>query len=213
MDKNVIWHKELVGKKVVDALQNNNFTACYVEDAATAVKFVINKIADGASIGIGGSITLNEIGLITALDKGNYKVYNHNKSGLNKEESLEIRRNELMSDVFITSANAITLNGELVNTDGSGNRVASMTFGPRKVFIIAGINKIVSDIPAALERIKNIAAPINAKRLNRKTPCAITGKCADCSSPERICCVTTIMNKKPLSIDIEIIIVGEELGY
>lgn len=213
LDSNVSWHNEVIGKRVVEALRKNNFSACYVKSGNDAVKLVLAEVEKEASIGIGGSVTLNEIGLIQAMEKGSYHIYDHNKEGLTREESLQIRRNELMADVFITSSNAITMNGELVNTDGSGNRVAGMIFGPRKVFVIAGINKIVSDINAAIERIKNIAAPINAKRLQRKTPCAITGECADCSSPERICCVTTIMNKKPVAIEMKVIIIGEEFGY
>lgn len=213
MDKNKIWHHETTGEKVVEALRKNNFIAHYAESKGTAIAYVLDQIGQNATIGIGGSMTLVELGLDVTLEEAGHTVYNHNKAGLSKEESLALRRKELLSDVFLTSANAITEDGQIVNTDGSGNRVAAMIFGPRKVIIVAGRNKIVADTDAAKKRIEKIAAPINAKRLNRNTPCAQTGRCVDCASSERICAVTTIMHKKPLSIEIHVVIVGENLGY
>ena len=213
MDKNISWHNEITGKNVVQALKDNNFSAFYAESKGEAIAHLLEEIKKNDTIGIGGSATVVELGLESVLEEMGHTIYNHNKVGIGKEESLAIRRKELFADVFISSANAITLNGEIVNTDGSGNRVAAMIFGPKKVIIIAGINKIVTDIESAKMRIKQIAAPINAKRLNRKTPCVTTGTCMNCSSPERICAVTTVMHKKPLSTDVHVVIVGESLGY
>lgn len=213
MDKNISWHNEINGKSVVEALIKNNFSGFYAESKGEAIAHILEEIKKGETIGIGGSRTTIELGLESLLEELGHTIYNHNKNGLSKNESLDIRRKELTSDVFITSANAITLDGQIVNTDGSGNRVAAMIFGPKKVIVIAGINKIVKDVLAAKTRIEQIAAPINAKRLNRKTPCATTGTCMNCSSPERICTVTTVMHKKPLAIDIHVVIVGENLGY
>lgn len=119
----------------------------------------------------------------------------------------------LTCDLFLTSTNALTLTGNLVNIDGTGNRAASMFFGPRKIIIIAGRNKIVGSIEEGLNRIKMYAAPANARRLNLSTPCASTGFCADCNSPERICRITTILERKPLLTDIHVLVVNEDLGF
>lgn len=213
MDKNVLWHGETTGRAVVEALQSNRFAATYASTKAEAVSLVMDMIQGSKTIGIGGSMTVVELGLEALFVEQGQTVYNHNRSGLTKEESLAIRRKELLADVFIASANAVTLDGQIVNTDGSGNRVAAMLFGPKKVILLVGINKVVADVEAANVRISEYAAPINAKRLNRKTPCATTGRCMDCNSEERICGVTTVMHKKPLSTDVHIIVVGEALGY
>lgn len=213
MDANQIWYNETIGRQVVKALENNQFAAFYAESKGTAIARILKEIDAGATIGVGGSMTIDELGLDQTLAERGHTVYNHNRPGLEREESLALRRKELVSDVFLTSANAITMDGEIVNTDGSGNRVAAMIFGPKKAIVIAGINKIVRDAAAAKKRIEAIAAPINAKRLHRNTPCAKIGRCADCASPDRICSVTTVLHKKPLSIEMLVVIVGEELGY
>ena len=167
-------------------------------------------------VGLGGSVTLREIGVPHALKERGFKVADHwiaraKKASAN--EILELRRQQLNSDVFITSTNALTENGELVNIDGAGQRVAAMIFGPKKVVIVAGANKIVKDLEEGFYRARNIAAPINAKRLDRSTPCAVTGICSDCDSGDRICNVTTIIHRKPGITNATVIIVGEELGY
>lgn len=126
---------------------------------------------------------------------------------------MEIRRKQLTCDVFLTGTNAVTIDGRLVNTDGVGNRVAAMIFGPKKVIIAVGINKIVKDIAEAEKRIKLYAAPMNNKRLNLPNPCIRTGECMDCQGPTRICNVTTILNKRPMLTDIHIFVVGEDLGF
>lgn len=213
MDKNKLWHNEVTGEKVVAALERNNFTAYYAACKGVAIAHILEQIDTDATIGIGGSMTTVALGLDSRLKEQGHTIYNHNIAGLSKEESLAVRHKELLADIFITSTNAVTLDGQLVNTDGAGNRVAAMIFGPKKVIVIAGINKIVADVSAAKRRIEQIAAPVNAKRLHKNTPCTVSGSCADCSSPERICAVTTILHKKPIATAIHVVIIGEELGY
>ncbi|MEN6412482.1 MAG: lactate utilization protein [Veillonellales bacterium] len=207
------WHNDLLGAKVVEALKKNNFTASYVKTRKEALEKLLALIPQAATIGIAGSWTIKEIGLDTALEKRGNTVYNHNKPGLTKEESLEVRRKELLSDVFLTGTNAVTLDGQLVNVDGAGNRVAAMTFGPKQVYVIVGTNKIVKDLNEAQQHIKLYAAPINNKRLNLPNPCVKTGECMNCQSPSRICNITTIMHKRPMAIQIHVVVVGEQLGF
>ena len=207
------WHAEALGLRTVKALQANHFKAAYHATAAAAVRELLQEIPLDATVGVAGSWTLQEIGLLDALEERGQTLLNHNRPGLSPEESLAIRRRQLTCDVFLTSTNALTVSGELVNVDGAGNRVAAMTFGPGKVFVVAGANKITPDIPAAQQRIKMSAAPLNNKRLNRPNPCTATGQCMDCQGASRICTTTSILHKKPLASDITILIIGEELGF
>ena len=207
------WHNKTIAGKVVEALQKNNFTATYVGTRQEALDKLAALIPGEATVGIGGSWTIKEVGIDTLLEERGNTVFNHNKPGLSPEESLALRRQEMTCDVFLTGTNALTLKGELVNVDGAGNRVAAMIFGPKKVIVITGINKIVTDVDAAMDRIELFAAPINNKRLSRPNPCTITGECMDCQGPTRICNVTTVMHKKPAASDVEVIIIGEELGF
>lgn len=206
------WHNQTIGAKVVEALQKNNFTASYVNTKQEALDKLAALIPLEAAVGIGGSWTIKEIGIDTLLEERGNTVYNHNKPGLSPEESMALRRKEMTCDVFLTGTNALTLKGELVNVDGAGNRVAAMIFGPKKVIVVTGINKVVTNVEAAMDRIELIAAPINNKRLNRPNPCTVTGQCMDCQGPTRICNVTTVIRKKTAT-DIEVIIIGEELGF
>jgi hypothetical protein len=125
----------------------------------------------------------------------------------------EMRKKAAGSDYYLLSANAITCDGEIVNTDGSGNRVASMMFGPKNVIFIIGKNKIVADYTAAVDRIRNVASPLNAKRLNYNTPCAVLGYCTDCAHPQRMCSVTGIIHRPPSSVKMRVILVNEDLGF
>lgn len=206
-------HNNMLGEKAAAALQKNNFTAAYYPDRAAAIEAILAAIPAGATIGVGGSVTTNQLGLLELLEQRGHTIYNHNKPGLTPQEAMELRRKEIVSDVFLTSTNALTLDGKLVNVDGSGNRVAAMIFGPRKVIVIAGINKIVKDVDAALQRIKLYAAPTNNMRLNRPNPCVQAGECLDCQLPTRICNVYSIMAKRPSGTDIAVYIIGENLGY
>ena len=213
MKQFIQWHNDTFGEKVVKALEKNNFQAYYVATRAAAIEKVNSLIPAGATVGVGGSWTLKEMGIPEQLEKDGHEVYDHNKPGLTMEESLSLRRKELLCDVFISGTNAITLDGQLVNTDGSGNRVAAMSFGPKKVVVVVGVNKIVADLDAAMERIEMYAAPINNKRLDRPNPCTVTGTCMDCQGATRICNITTILHKKPPTIDFHVVVVGEELGF
>ena len=154
---------------------------------------------------------MEELSIGKLLQELGNTIFNH--QGLPPAEAYNVRRKQLTSDVFIASSNAVTLDGEIVNMDGSGNRVAALSFGPKRVIVIMGANKIVKDEVEARRRIAMTAAPMNADRLNRKTPCVITGVCANCNSPERICSITSIMHKAPSTSDFHVIIVGEALGY
>lgn len=213
MKEFIEWHNDIIGSKVVEALKKNNFTAAYFKNREEAVKHILENISAEDTVGIGGSWTTQEIGLWDKLDERGNTVFNHNKPGLTPEESLELRRKQLTCDVFLTSTNAITLDGKIVNVDGAGNRVAAMIFGPKKAIVVVGINKVAKDTAEAEQRIKMYAAPINNKRLNRPNPCTVTGECMDCQGPGRICNVTTIMHKKPFAIDFHVVVIGEPLGF
>ncbi|HPU29801.1 MAG TPA: lactate utilization protein [Syntrophorhabdaceae bacterium] len=208
------WHNEKILLKTVKALEDNFFVAKMFQDRHGLIEHVLKHIEEGMKVGLGGSVTIRGLGLIEKIkEKGDILLLDHWKPDLTPQEITEIRTKQMTSDLFLTSANAITENGEIVNIDGIGNRVNAMTYGPKKVIIIAGINKIVPDINAAIDRIKRIAAPMNAKRLNLPLPCAETGHCHDCKSEKRICRILSILMKKPGQTDIHIYLTNEELGY
>jgi hypothetical protein len=213
MDPNRMWWIEERAKKTVEKLQAHLFQAIYVKTKADAVQEIWRHIRPKQKIGIGGSVTIRELGILDQLEAKGCTLHNHWQPGLSKEDSLQVRKAQMVSDVFLSSVNAITLNGELVNIDGVGNRVNASSFGPGKIILVAGYNKIVDDVQEAIKRIKNVAAPINAKRLNLDLPCAKLGRCVDCNSPNRICCILVIHERKPLISDVLVIIVGEELGF
>lgn len=199
--------------KTIEALKKNKFSASYHSDAQEALDNLFAAIPLDATVGIGGSWTLMQLEVAEKLEERGNVVYCHHKPGLSSEEILDIRRKQLTCDVFITSSNAITEDGKLVNTDGTGNRVAAMIFGPKKVIVVAGVNKIAANLADAQERIRAVAAPLNNKRLNRPNPCVKTGYCMDCQGPTRICNVQTVIDRQPHLSDIHVWIVGEEIGY
>jgi hypothetical protein len=206
------WIEE-ISKRAVEKLKAHDFSAAYFKTKEEAVKEIWSHISPGMSVGVGGSVTIRELGIIDQLKAKGYAVYDHWAPGLSGEDSLRIRISQMTSGLFLSSANAITLNGEVVNIDGNGNRVNSMTFGPGKVILVAGYNKLAENVEEAIKRTKNVAAPINARRLNADVPCAKLGRCVDCNSPNRLCRALVILERKPVSADILIILVGEELGY
>lgn len=212
MDLAKKWHEDLLKERLIKALEKNGFAAQIYPNRDVALAKLLASIPLAASIGIGGSKTLHEVGLPVALAERGNLLFDHAKA-TSPEEAKEIRRKQLSADVFLTSTNALTLDGKLVNTDGVGNRVAAMTFGPERVIVVCGLNKLVNDVTAALQRIENIAAPTNAKRLNKATPCTQTGYCCKCNVPDNICRVTTIFNKKPSQTKLEIVLIEENLGY
>ena len=206
MDKNLL-------NQTIENLRKNGFDARLCRNQDEAKTLIAEYIIPYGSVGMGGSMTLRQLELAELARNHRAKVYDHWDMKLNAEEKMDIMRKSLLSDLYLTSANAISANGKIFNIDGNGNRLAAMMFGPKKVIIVAGYNKITADENAAMERIKNYVCGKNASRLQRKTPCAETGKCMDCQSKDRICAITSIMEKKPGLTDITVIIIEEELGY
>ncbi|WP_018704769.1 lactate utilization protein [Anaeromusa acidaminophila] len=207
------WHNEVIGQRAAKALNGHDFHAHYFGNRQEALDYVLQLIPDGATIGVGGSRTGIELGLWEILTERGHELFNHSKEGLSKEEMVEQRYKQLTCDVFLTGANAITLTGEIVNRDAIGNRVAAMMFGPKKVIIIAGTNKIVRDVAEADKRIKMYAATMNNKRLNLPNPCVQIGECVDCNSPHRSCNITSVLSRRPWLTDIHVVILGENLGF
>ena len=213
MNEHVRWHHDLVGERVAEALRRNDFDAVYCKSAAEAAEEVLRLVPENGTVGLGGSWTVKELGVVEKLKARGNIILDHGAPGLENEERVRIRRAQLTADAFLTGSNAVTMDGRLVNTDGSGNRVAAMIFGPGKVIVVAGVNKIVRDIQEAEGRIRKTAAPINNRRLNLPNPCVKTGECMDCQGPTRICNVTTILHKRPKLTEMHVILVGEELGF
>lgn len=205
---------------LVQKLGKNNISAFYVENKKQALKQVMSMIPEGSIVGFGDSVTLRQIGVVDALEKGNFTFLNPWRSGVTAEENIQLKKRALTSDVFVTGTNALTMDGKIVNIDALGNRVAAMLFGPGKVIIVIGVNKIVENLEEAFERIRKTAAPLNVKRHTDfvpMPPCGVKGECTDCSSPWRICNKTVIIERqldndkyKPI---ITVVIVGEELGF
>ncbi|HOE17921.1 MAG TPA: lactate utilization protein [Syntrophorhabdaceae bacterium] len=206
------WYIEKMMERTVMALKENYFDAAFFINRKDLLEKVMGYVKPKMKIGIGGSVTLREMGLVEKLKKEKVTVLDHWEAGLQKEEIQAMRVQHLTSDLFLSGSNAITENGEIVNIDGVGNRVSSITFGPKKVIIVAGYNKIVPDVEAAIDRIKDVAAPMNAKRLNLPLPCAKTGYCHDCKSEQRICRIVSILEKRPAGTDISVFIMNEALG-
>lgn len=206
-------------RQLIKRLGENNISAFYVKNSREAFEKVMSMIPEGSVVGFGDSLTLKQIGVLEALEKGNYTFLNPWKPGITVEENIKLKKRALTSEVFLTGTNALTLDGKIVNVDGHGNRVAAMLFGPNKVIIVAGVNKIVANLEEALKKIRDNTAPLNVKQhpeFEPMPPCGITGVCSDCSSPWRICNKTVIIEReynnskyKPI---ITVIIVGEELG-
>ena len=196
------------------ALRRRGFAAeCFATGAAAAAR-VSELAADAKSVGFGGSMTLAALGLAETLAAAGKEIWRHGDPKWRPEEKMDVMRRELMCDLFLTSANALTADGRLVNIDGNGNRVAASIYGPKKVVFVVGRNKLVDGgLDDAVARIKRCACPPNCRRLNKRTPCALTGECADCSSPDRICMVTVVMDRRPRSTDVHVVLVDEELGY
>ena len=207
------WLGQKQAEKCVENLIKHGFNALFFQTCEEARTYVLKTISEHESFGFGGSDTTRKLDIIDTLKKEKKTVYDHWEKGLSAEASLKVRRNQSACDCFFCSANAISMTGEIVNVDGVGNRTNAMSFGPGKVMIIAGVNKLTMDIQTALQRVKNIAGPMRAKSLGMQTPCAETGICTDCNSPQRICRITTILHRKPVLTDISVIIINEALGF
>ncbi len=220
------FKKETIKTKInqtMEALKANNMNAFYAETSADAVEIAKSLLKDGDTISHGGSVTLKETGFPALFNCGKYNYLDRSKA-TSPEETMDIYRKAFSADVYFTSSNAVTLKGELYNVDGNSNRVAPMLFGPDKVVVVVGVNKLVNNIDDAVARVKEIAAPANCVRLERNTYCKVNGKCvtaddkngdfcAGCRSEERICCNYTVMSMQRNKGRVNVIIVNEELGY
>lgn len=209
------WKTRLADVK--NALIQNNFEVYLADNASKAKKIVQEEIIPGIdikTISWGGSITFISTGLYSALkDNPDFRVLDVFNRTLSPEDAMELRRQSLLVDLYITGTNAVTEGGQLVNLDMYGNRIAAITFGPKHVIILVGRNKIVADMEEAISRIKNYAAPVNTMRLDKKTPCVKTAVCEDCKSPDRICNTWTITEKSFPKGRVKVVLINEDLGF
>lgn len=212
MEENRIRRNRVLGKKIIKELESRNMEGYYAESGEEALKLALDMIPEGSSISWGGSVSIKEIGLQQAVCQGNYKVYDRDATNT-PEERRQVMIDAYGCDYFITSTNAITSTGELVNVDGMANRVSAIAFGPKNVLMIVGMNKVVKSVEDAISRTRNEAAPVNAQRFGIDTPCVKTGVCFDCKSPDTICCQTLITRYSKIKGRIKIILVNEDLGF
>ncbi len=212
MDSNVVWVNIKKIERTIKSLENNNMKGYLVNNKEELIDKIKELINNGDLVSCGGSMTLLETGVIDLLRNGDYEFLDRYKA-LNKDEIKELYRKTFYANAYFTSTNAITEKGELFNVDGNGNRIAAMLYGPDKVIVICGANKIVKNIDEAIKRNKEIAAPANTKRMNAKTPCKITGYCMDCSSQDRICCEYSVIKRQRFDNRIHVIFLNDNLGY
>lgn len=192
-------------------LEKNGFDVEIVPNSAAVKDALLSEIPKDAVVGFGGSVTVQETGVYEALmERGNKTLWHWQTA---PEDRAAVCKEALFSDVYLSSANALLEEGEILNIDGNGNRVSALFYGPKKVILVIGRNKIAKDYEAGLERIRTVACPQNAIRLNRKTPCASLNRCTDCDSPDRMCMVTSLIEKKPPTMAYKIYLVDEELGF
>ncbi len=217
MDPYIGWFYRRRAESVIEALKKNRMNGTFLAQAGEAASAVMAMIPEGASVAMGGSVTMAETGVVEALRQGHregkLKLIDRYEPGLAPEQVMERLRQGLIAEVIVSGINAITEQGELVFVDATCNRVAPILFGPTKVILVAGCNKIVPNLAFAQERIRHFVAPTNAKRIGRKTPCAETGQCADCASPERICNATVVIHKQARAERLHVLLVGADLGY
>lgn len=213
MDRNVAWYIEKKIERTIEGLRKRNIEGYFVNDEVELIELLKKLIPVNSVVGVGDSMTLFETGVIDFLRKGNYIFLDKYREGITSEEKREIYIKNFSADTFICSTNALTESGELYNIDGNGSRVAPMIYGPKQVILVAGINKIVGDIEEAEKRVRQYAAPIDAKRLSKDTPCTSLGYCIDCKSPNRICNDFVIIRGQFVKGRIKVIIVNKQLGY
>lgn len=206
--------KKALGEKICKALLAKGFkSAQYAEDAAGAARMALSLVPDGSSVGVPGSVTIRELGLPEKYEEKGCTVFHHWDPNLPREKRTARLLEENYADWFVTSANAMTIDGKIVNIDGTGNRVAAMAWAPGKILYIVSLNKAARDLDTAIARARDSASPPNALRVGSQTPCRYTGHCVDCDAPDRVCRVVTIMERVPLGREAHIILVGEALGY
>ncbi len=201
-----------LGETMIQKFAARGMDAFYCADRAEAVKKVLELIPENSTVTWGGSVTLSETGILEALKGGPYRCIDRS-SAKTPEEARALYGQIVCADYFLTSTNAFTAEGELVNVDGNGNRVACLITGPEHVIVVTGMNKLARHVEEAVSRVRTAAAPPNCARLNLKTPCAATGLCADCQSPDSICCQVVITRRSRKPGRITVLLVGEELGF
>lgn len=209
MDTNIVKRNALLAQTVIKGLTSRNMTGYYAEDKEAACRIALSLIPEGSSVTMGGAMSAREIGLVDALKGGNYHFIDRDKMADKRAAMLAAYD----ADFFLTSANALTDDGILVNIDGNANRVSAIAQGPKKVIVIAGMNKVCDDLDDAMKRARNVAAPINAQRFGLSTPCSKTGKCFDCKSPDTICCQYLITRYSKHPDRIHVILVNDTLGF
>ena len=209
MNENIRKRNELLAGKVIKGLQSRNMSGSYAVDRAEALRLALELIPEGSTVTMGGGVSVHEIGLVDALKNGNYRFIDRDAMADKRAAMLAAYD----ADVFLASTNAITEDGVLVNIDGNSIRVSAIAQGPKKVVLIVGMNKVCSDVDGALKRARNVAAPINAQRFGLSTPCAKTGSCMDCKSPDTICCQFLITRFSRHPGRIHVILVNDTLGF
>ena len=209
MDPNLYKRNELLAQKVIKGLNSRNMTGYYAADREEALKTALSLIPEGSSVTMGGGMSIHEIGLSQALKEGNWHFIDRDQIADKRAAMLAAYD----ADVFLSSVNAMTEDGILVNIDGNANRVSAIAQGPKKVLFIVGMNKVCDDIDGAMKRARNVAAPSNAQRFGLSTPCAKTGSCMNCKSPETICCQFLITRYSRHKDRIHVILVNDMLGF
>ena len=212
MDANRVKRNQMRAQRVIKGLESRNMEGYYAESKEEALAKALELIPEGSSVGWGGSMSIEEIGLKDAVCTGNYTVYNRDVCKT-PEEKRQTELSIIGSDYFLSSSNAITEDGVLVNIDGAANRVAAISWGPKNVLMIIGMNKIVKSVEDAVSRARNEAAPINAQRFPVDTPCKKNGACSDCKSPDSVCCQFLITRFSKIPKRIKVILVNEDLGF
>ncbi|MEW6671354.1 MAG: lactate utilization protein [Thermodesulfobacteriota bacterium] len=209
-----VMHRRQISK-ILDALKKKKYDPYFFETRKEARDFIPTLILPEETVGVGGSVTLrNELGVVELLKARGNTVYDHWDTGQDKKKRAEIKAKHRGADVFLSSLNAITVDGVIVNLDGGGNRVGALCSGPGKVIVVAGTNKIVDSLDQAVHRTRNHAAILNAISKERKLPCVETGICSDCSAPERMCAALLILLKRPNDIaKFTVVLINEELGF
>ncbi|MCR4998272.1 MAG: lactate utilization protein [Lachnospiraceae bacterium] len=209
MNENIVKRNELLAQKVIKGLESRNMKGYYAANKEEALAKALELIPTGASVTMGGAMSAHEIGLVEALKKGDYNFIDRDAA----EDKRAAMLQAYDADFFLTSANAMTEDGVMVNIDGNSNRVSAIAQGPKHVLVIVGMNKICVDADAAMKRARNVAAPINAQRFGLSTPCAKTGACMDCKSPDTICCQFLITRYSRHADRIHVILVNDVLGF
>ena len=209
MNENISKRNKLLSEQIIKGLEKRNMKGYYAEDKEEALKIALGLINEGATVTMGGGMSVHEIGLVEALKKGNYNFIDRDEMEDREAAALA----GFTADYFLTSANAMTQDGVLVNIDGYGNRVAATVFGPGKVIYIVGMNKVCADPEAALKRARNTAAPTNVQRFDKTTPCSKTGTCMNCTSPDCICSQILFTRYSMIPNRIHVVLVNDNLGF